>query len=245
MVRLPKKLEKDTIIDSIFEVRFSSDSDAVSSILLGLLFQKYRSEYKKVEHLGPSQMPTQLVENDANLRYAHHYRLIGNEYSLHIGNHVASISCAKPYAGWSNFKPKIIDLLSFLESTSLIDRPERFSIKYINVIPTGTTTLLNGTKLAIQAGDFDLTARPLSLRAEIINGDFTNIVQVSTGISATTSKKEQVEGTLLDIDTIYTGSWKDFWTDVDGLLDEAHVAEKEVFFGLLTKDMIDSLEPQY
>ncbi len=245
MVRLPKKLEKDTIIDSIFEVRFSSNSDAVSSILLGLLFQKYRSDYKKIERLGPSQMPAQIVENDENLRYAHHYRLVGDQYSLSIGNHVASINCTKPYAGWSNFKPKIIDLLSFLESTSLIDKPERFSIKYINVIPTGMTTLLNGTKVGVQAGDFDLTARPLSLRAEILKGDFVNVIQVSTGISATTSKNEQVDGILLDIDTIYTGTWQNFWVDMQDLLEKAHIAEKEVFFGLLTEDMIDSLKPQY
>lgn len=244
MVRLPKKLEKDTIVDAIFEIRFSSNAPAVSSILLGLLYQRFQSEYKGVTNLGPSQMPVEFVEKDENLRFAHHHRLDGDIYSLNIGNHVVSIGCTKPYTGWPNFKPKITELLKFLESTSLIHTPERFSIKYVNVIPAGKDPTLSGIKLDVKAGAFDVATRPITLRVEIVKDDFVNIVQVVTGISAT-SKNYQIDGILLDIDTIYMGSWGNFWADVHGLLEKAHNVEKEIFFGLLEDNMVASLNPQY
>jgi len=245
MDKLPKKLEKDTIVETIFEVRFTSKTTAIANILLGLLFQEFRSEFPKVERLGVAELPQQIIQSDANIRYAHHYKLVGDRFALQIGEHVCSISCPRPYVGWSEFQPKIIELLEFLNKADLIDLPERFSVKYVNVVPTDSEGTLDGLRLSVAADNFELNDRPLNLRTEILEGDFHNLVQISSRITAKIRGAEEINGVLLDIDTIYRGKFQDIWSEIPALLEEAHSVEKQVFFGLLTKDTIEKLGPHW
>jgi uncharacterized protein (TIGR04255 family) len=135
MERFPEKLGRDTIIEALFELRFSSTNESVADILPGLLYPHIRDEFPKIERLGVSQLPVSLLQNDSNFRYAPYYKLSGDHYYIQVGKHVFSIGCPRPYSGWPEFRSKIHALVGLLRDTGLIDSIERFSIKYTNLIP--------------------------------------------------------------------------------------------------------------
>ena len=245
MDRIPSRLNRDTIVEAIFELRFTSKTDSVADILPGLLFQHVSQSFPKIERLGVTQLPTPLLQSNANLRYAPHYKLVGNHYNLQVGEHVFSISCPRPYSGWDEFRKKIHDLIRILRNTKLIDDVERFSVKYVNVIPADGKTPMDQLRVKLQAGPFDLGSRATHLRTEIIEDDFLNIVQISSQITAKLSETEVVEGVLVDIDTICQRKFTDIWNEFSDLLEDAHTTEKKIFFNLLQKRTIEQLEPQW
>lgn len=242
MTKILKELESDTIIEAIFELRFTSKVPAVANILLGLLFQEFRADYPKIERLLGAELPQQIIDTDPKLHHALHYKLIGDPFTIQIGEHVCSISCPRHYVGWSKFQPKIIELLKFLEDSKLIEAPERFSVKYVNVVPTNEGAL-KGFKLSISTEAFDLDERPLNLRTEIKEDDFINLVQISTRVTAKVEGGEEIQGALFEIDTIYLGGFTNFWDEITDLLKRAHTIEKGIFTSFLDKDTLNNLGP--
>ena len=243
MENLPKRLAKDTIMEVIFELRFTSSTNAMANILLGLLVQEFSSDYPSVERLGISEIPAEFVEKNPKLRYAHHYKLVGANYALHIGENVVSVSCKRPYRGWDDYKAKINELLDFIKNTTLIDKPERFSLKYTNVVPTENDTSLDDFRAEVSLGEFDCSNYSLGLRAEITLDGFQNLIQLTTGVNASIAGGEEIKGVVFDIDTIHMGGYKDFWKEIPDLLENCHKTEKKVFFGLLQPETIKRLEP--
>ncbi len=245
MDRIPDKLGQDTIIEAVFELRFLSTKDSVADILPGLLYQHVSESFPKIERLGITQLPLSLIQSEASFRYAPHYKLIGDHYSMQVGEHVFSINCPRPYGGWDEFKSKIHELVDILRGTDIIETVERFSVKYVNVIPMQNDASLDQLKVSLTAGPFDLGKQATLLRTEVIEDGFLNIVQISTQVSTTLKDSEVVEGVLLDIDTICQRDFSNFWDEFDGLLEQAHNVEKKIFFGLLKESTIDNLDPQW
>ena len=56
---LPKKLNKEPLVDAVFEIRFSS-SMAASSVLPGFFFAKLEPKEWRVESLPVAEIPGQL-----------------------------------------------------------------------------------------------------------------------------------------------------------------------------------------
>jgi len=66
--KLPKRLGKETIIEALFEIRFTSDMQA-SDVLTGILYSKIDSP-KHIKKLPATEMPTTIRQNDPNLQFA-------------------------------------------------------------------------------------------------------------------------------------------------------------------------------
>lgn len=246
MEHFPEKLGHDTIIEALFELRFTSANESVADILPGLLYPNIRSEFPTIERLAITQLPIPVLQADDNLRYMPHYKLSGDHYYLQLGKHVFSIGCPRPYSGWSQFSEKIHALMDLLRQTNILDSIERFSIKYTNLIPESGDFSLAPLEVNLKAGAFDLETLPTHIRTEVMQDGFLNIIQISSRVTATTQTNQTLEGVLLDIDTI---SWQhdlsNFWDVYADLLEHAHLVEKRIFFSMLTKETIERLEPHW
>ena len=144
-----------------------------------------------------------------------------------------------------NFQPKIMELAEILKETSLITRPERFSLKYIDVIPLTESPSLKPLRVVVKLGTHDLTSNHVQLRTELPENGFLHIVQIVSSAQAVLSTGEHFEGLLLDIDTICQREPGEFWSDFLPLLNRAHQLDKNLFFHILTDETIDKLEPEY
>jgi uncharacterized protein (TIGR04255 family) len=243
--RIPKRLRKEPLLEVLWEIRFSSDKESVVELLPGLIYQAMGATYQKTSRLPAANLPPPVLQQDMALRYVPTIRLGGERYSIQIGEHLVSLSCNRPYTGWHEFKGKILELTEMLKGTNLLTRPERFSLKYIDVIPVSVSPSLEPLEVILKIGNQEITDNTVQLRTELPEDGFLHIVQIASPAKVELPTGERFDGVLLEIDTIYQLKLDDFWSSFPELLGQAHDLCKSLFFRLLTKDTIDRLEPEY
>ncbi|WP_394752480.1 TIGR04255 family protein [Crenothrix sp.] len=242
--RLPKKLNKEPLLEALLEVRFTCDLSA-STILPGLLFGKLDGN-KSIEQLSTAQIPTAIREADPNLRFAPVYRLIWKQFHINIGDKSISIGCQSPdYPGWVEFKKAILDVVDILIGTNIIHSIERYSIKYVNLIPADSleeqASLIN---CDIAIASHKVSKDAFQLRVEIHEDNFINIISVMSSAEILLPDHSIKKGVVVDIDTIVVISNEPL-DKVFENLESTRQLNKAKFFDCLTQKTIDSLEPTY
>lgn len=246
MAKIPQSLERDPIVEAIFEIRFSSRTEFVANILPGLFYPHVRDQFPKLESLPTANIPAQFQVLEPSLKYRPHNRMSSNNYMVLTGEHVLSVSCRRPYTGWKDFSAVIHKFVDILHKTELADIIERFSLKYVNLLDeeTDSKEQFRMTELSVQLGSYTLTDHLTYVRTEINKDGFVNVVQIISGASVQIEGAAPVNGLLVDIDTIFNGPFTDFWTELPDLLERAHATEKSIFFeNVLTRETIDKRGP--
>lgn len=244
-MRLPTRLAIEPLAEVIFEVRFQSAVSSVGSLLPGLLFQTFRSQYKSISKLPVASLPSELLDNDANLRYSPHTQLVGDGFTMQLGSRVASLAHQPPYVGWTAFKARIGEFTEALSKTQLIDRIERFSIKTTDLLPLEIAPSLDALEVEIKLPTGRLATEPTHLRTECRQGGFTTILQAMSPADMVRIGSPKQRGVVLDIDVIRVEGLENFWNDAPTLLEEAHQVAKHLFFKLLKKETLEKLGPEY
>lgn len=245
--RLPTKLNKEPLIDAMFEMRFSCATSA-SSIVPGYLFSKLDGE-KSIERLPTDQLPKPILDSDPNLRFAPLVRLHWGNFIVSIGDRSLAVSCKMPYPGWKVFKPAILRVVSELKDIGIVESIQRFSMKYIDLIPVAgieeQVLAINGT---IELGHHALKSEVFSLRIELPQDDLLHAVQIVSSATANLPDGSTRDGLIVDIDTISNLDNEDFpsWMETAAdKLDSLHLSNKKMFFNCLRASTIESLEPVY
>ncbi|NKC16045.1 MAG: TIGR04255 family protein [Gammaproteobacteria bacterium] len=244
MQDLPIRLNKDPIVEAVFEIRFEGTTDSIANLLPGRSYPDLGEEFPKIEALPQAHFPKEVHQLDPVLRYRATHRLVGDGFVILLGNKVFGLACVGPYVGWAHFRARIVRVVELLQKTKLFKSVERFSLKYINVL-TAQDELpdLQLLDFPLSLGTHDLTATTTRLRTEISLDGFLNILQVIPGTRALSPSGQHVRGLLFDIDTISEQPFKDFWAELPQLLDAAHQTEKRLFFTTLTKAALERFEP--
>jgi uncharacterized protein (TIGR04255 family) len=241
---IPKKLRKEPLIEAVCELRFTSDKDSISDLLPGLIFQKLSERFPKIEKLPASNLPAFVLKSDPNLRYTPTIKLTGEPYSIMIGEHVFSLSCSRPYVGWDKFSLIIVELLTLIRETSLINHPERISIKYIDILPDTEKLTLESLNIDLQIGGNRITTAAVQLNTEINAAEYTHIIQIASPAKATLNNGQSFDGILISIDTMSQTIPDNFWLNLKDFIDRAHAINKSMFFSLLKDETIKLLEPE-
>lgn len=246
--RIPKRLKKEPLLEAVWEIRFGANSDvSVGEMLPGMLYQSLRERYPVTVRLPVADIPRPIAQQDKNLRYVPVVRMEGPleaPFAIQVGDRMVSLNKRRPYSGWDEFSKRISELAQLLHSTGLIQKPERFSLKYIDLIELDTPPSLASLQVSLSAAGRDLGNRPVQLRTEINDDPFIHILQVASPVDVVIDGKDRLQGTLVDIDTIHPAA-DDFWSTLDQGLNEAHDRSKRLFIDLLTDDALASLEPVY
>jgi len=244
---LPARLNKEPLIDAIFEVRFTSQIPA-SIILPGILYNNLDGD-KKLDSLPVAQVPKNVRDADPNLRYAPLSRIDWTIFFISISDYSVLISCKYPYCGWKQFKPAIDKLIAILDESGIIDKVERYSMKYIDLIPSQEiqqkVAMIN---FDVSIANHKLEKEQFHLRIEIPSNDFVHAVQVVSTAQVVLHNGIQMEGLLIDIDTFvaqFNDSLKSLRKDLLDRLEAIHLANKTMFFNCLRPDALKQLEPEY
>jgi uncharacterized protein (TIGR04255 family) len=245
---LPIKLLKDPLIDAIFEIRFSSSTE-ISNVLPGFFFAKFEKKELRVEQLQTAQIPVQIRNMDSNLRYQPLMRMHWGTFIIFIGDAMLGIGCKMPYPGWNTFRERIREVVAVLFEAGIINTIERYSMKYINIIEgESLSDQIQKTNIELRVGDHVVRKEKFSVRIEIANSDFINIIQLAAPVSAVLPNKEVRNGIIVDIDCIGTRQHiniNDFNKDLPNLLESVHSECKVKFFECLKPETITTLEPVY
>jgi uncharacterized protein (TIGR04255 family) len=243
---MPVRLKKEPLIEAVWEIRFTSTKPSAADLLPGLVFKALPDKYPNIVRLPSAGIPAPAVEHDPKLRYVPKIRLEGGNQAVQVGEHVVSLSCRRPYSGWKTFSEDIRTVITIVRDTGLIDRLERFSLKYIDLIELDQPPSLGFLDLELKMGGYEIDTGPVQLRTEIKEGDLIHIIQVVSPAEAfIPGESGRVSGVLLDVDSIRPMKENESWPDVDSHLDDVHSSSKKMFLGLLTPETIDNLEPEY
>lgn len=244
--RIPVKLKKEPLIEAIWEIRFADAKSPVADLLPGMLFKSFPGKYGTAVKLPVADIPAQIVKHDYSLRYVPKIRLEGTNQAIQIGDRVVSLSCPRPYSGWERFSADIRELTQAVKETGLVERLERFSLKYIDLIELEKPVGLAHLNLELRMGEYELAAKPVQLRSEIREKGLIHIVQIISPAEVELPGTEgRLKGVLVDIDSIRPMADGESWDVLHQKLDEVHASCKSMFFSILKPETVERLEPEY
>lgn len=247
MQKLPLLLEREPLVDALFEVRLNH-APLLADILPGALFSEFTPR-PEIVRLPAADFPQPLRANDPNLQYQPLFRLDLNGFFVSVGDRSFSVSCKLPYPKWPAFKQKILDVATKVAGLGFGGIVERYSLKYVNVI-RGETLGEQALKvrMSITLGPIEVQDDHVSLQVHRVEGDVIHIVSVLIGAEAQLASGERVLGAVVDIDSIRnlrSVSLSDFARDLEPGLEALRQTNKVMFFGCLTDQAIKEMGPVY
>lgn len=249
MNQIPKRLNKEPLIEAIWQVQFEpKEGLPVGDLLLGILYSALKVEYPNLQlhRLPTADIPAPVAQFDPNLRFSAKYRMEepGTPFMFQVGDRIVTMNCRKPYSGWSVFKEKILELLEVIESSGLVPVPLRHSLRYIDLLILDPAPDLKALQVQFQIGQWSLQNLPLQMRVEVPDEECNHVVQIATPAEANLPEGK-IQGSVIDLET-FSSSRPDSWQDVRTQIDQIHDRSKAVFYQhLLTAEAIALMEPEY
>ena len=234
-MKLPKTISPCPIKDALLEIRFSTKMHP--NAVFGLIYNALLHDFPKVENLPILQIPDALRAVDPNFQYKPLYKISNDTIVAQIGPDVLTISSYPEYIGWEVFSKEIISIIEKVENIKIIDSVNRLGIRYINFFDTDIFNNIN-LKVCIQEKNID--HKNTVIRTEIGQGEFNSTLQI-----ANNAVNQSTTGSIIDIDTFKVAGLTDFFAQKDKIINEGHIKEKELFFSLLKKEFLTSLNPEY
>lgn len=233
---LPKSLENCPLIEAVVEIRFKSSFP--HNAIFGIIYNSLKQDFKEVSNLPILQIPEPARRADPNLKYKPLYKISNENFVVQIGPDVISISSFPKYAGWKSFSKVILEILEKIKNLKIISTIERLGIRYVNFFENN---IFENIKLEYKIPAIETKNRNTTIRTEFPQKKFTSALLVTNTAKLPLNK----EGSIIDIDVYKTTGLKDFFRDMKALVDEAHQKEKELFFGLLKEEFLETLKPKY
>ncbi|MEJ5367970.1 MAG: TIGR04255 family protein [Bryobacteraceae bacterium] len=243
-IRIPSRLAKDPLLEAVWELRFSARPGA-SHVLPGLLYSNFRREFPKIVRLPLADAPDQLVESQPSLWYLPRLRFEGEAKALQVAWKAVTLNFLRPYPGWKVFSSQIADLMAEIRRSEMIEIPERFSFKYLNLLPETDTPWLSLLNVDLRLGAWNVAESPVQIRAQIRSGDFDHTVQIAAPATVDHRGTGLLKGTVVEIETASELRGENLWDLLENSLNPAHAACKEAFFTLLRHETVDSLQPEF
>lgn len=227
------------ILETAVELRF--ESSLPSEAVFGIIYNQFKDVYETVEKLPILQLPEQIRMTDANLKYKPYYKLAKDNIVLTIGPKVISIGCINNYIGWDEFSEVINTHIKKVLRTKAINKITRYGIRYINFF---STDIFNNIKLQVKADDFPYKLKEPFIKTFIYHNKYTILLQLASNASILKDSKQH-KGSVLDLDVSLSNPKYDIKHKIHDIVAESHEVERSIFFNLLTKEFLDTLNPQY
>ena len=243
--KLPKRLGKAPLIDTMFEVRFEPTQDEVGQLLPGLFLSKLAADYPRSEATSIASIPREMRDNNPALRYQFHYRMAGDSAAVSVGDRSAGVGVFPPYQGWEFFQPRIDAFVGVLKASTLVKRLERFSLKFTNVLDIPAEQQLSLLNLDVTVGGVAPKDRGFHLKTELNDAKLLRIVEVAPEATATLVSGATFNGLLVSIDCIKKSVSGNLQEVTPAAIEELHEDLKQVFFGLITPKTLAALAPTY
>jgi uncharacterized protein (TIGR04255 family) len=247
MLRLPKSLEREPLVDALFEVRLSQTS--LADILPGYLFHALPGPKPQLTRLPAAEFPQPMRASDPALQFAPILKMELKNSQISVGDRNVMISCKLPYPKWRNFKKEILFLAGLIGKMGAAGRIERYSLKYVNLIQAPTLEdQLRKIKMSITLGEVEVKSDQMTLQVHRHEEGIIHILSVVIGAEGRMPDGRPVMGAVVDVDSIRKVDVADLKTFAECLepgLEQLRQANKRKFFACLTQEAIDEMGPVY
>lgn len=181
---------------------------------------------------------------DENFKYALTHELVSDEFILRIGQRSIVLCYNKKYKGWDFFFKFISEIFEGINSAGVIKKPLRLGLRYISFFEN--SNIFEKLKLKLNFQDTDLSNNRNAIRTEfdLTPHPFTTVLQMANNAILLASPGLKINGSSIDID-VFTNQIINSIEEAKKLIIDAHDIEKKIFFSILDKKFLDSLNPEY
>lgn len=245
-LKLPKFLEREPLLDAVFEVRFGGNPH-IADIVPGVLFGQLTSK-PEIQRLPAAEIPQPIRAGDPNLMFAPTIRLDFDSFTISIGDNNIIIACKLPYPKWPRFKEEILDMAKRISGVGIAGPVVRYSIKFVNLIEAPTIAAqIQKIDMSLRLGDVEAVDDHISVQVHRREGETLHLMSIVTSASAQMHDRRAF-GVIVDIDSIRNANFPNFYSfakDLEPALDSLRYENKAKFFGCLKPATIDEMGPKY
>lgn len=236
---LPIRIDPCPILESVVEVRFSSDE--LSEAIFGLFQREVKSDFPKPERLQILELPEAIRNREPSLEFKPHFRFRNEKYDINLGPKVISIIGKEQYPGWEEYSVFVLDILSKLNKIEIVKDVTRLGLRYVNFFESN---IFSDTDISLKLANNNWISENTFIKNVFVKENHRVILQLSNS-SRLKRGVDTINGSLLDIDVINDNVGKDFMENPREYLNETHRLEKEMFYEILKDDFISTLNPVY
>ncbi len=240
---MPTHIDPCSIVDAVLEIQFEGAPQW--ALLPGIVYPSIKERYPH-ERIQPLNYAPPTLRNDhpeLNFQAHIHFESIDGNSVLLLGPGMVGLSFNKRYPGWTHvfneFKWLTEALKPLLPDIAL----KRLGLRIIDFFQGNISSSLNmaitmeGKPIECKAG-MTMTALFLKNSSEIR-------VRIGTGADLSTPAGiVGIAGTAVDIDVCTTQPSLDL-VSCPKWFAEAHDLNKQIFFNLLKKEFLDTLQPTF
>jgi len=239
MIKIPKRIAPCPIETATVEFRFSTDWNVER--LRDAVYSRVKDQYPPFEELPIKRIPQEIIEQEDALRYQPYYQARTSSLVLLLGVRMISVINSAPYLGWKTFQSECLKIWNMVQELGAVQEIERLGLRYVNIfedIEIFSKTSISPT-LHLEFSGF--TQKTSYFRTFFRRDTFGCLLQVSNEL---TEPQHQRNASLIDIDVSLD---KEHLQNsiITEALDSAHTIEKELFFGLLQPEFLNTLNPEY
>lgn len=239
MVKIPKKITPCPIANATVEFRFATEWDVER--LRDEVHSRIKDQYPSFEELPILQLPSEILQQDELLRYQPYYQFVAASSILRLGARVISVTTQAQYSGWNTFQSKCLEIWDIVNQLGAIQEIERLGLRYVNVFEDSDIFPKTRISPNVQIEFDDFKQKTSYFRSFFQRGVFGCLLQVSNELTNTI---DQRNASMIDIDVSLEKAHLQHDT-LPNSLDSAHTIEKELFFGLLQSEFLNTLNPEY
>jgi uncharacterized protein (TIGR04255 family) len=228
---------KSPIIDSIVEIVF--DSNVPSQALVGIIYQEFKDDFQSIQNLPILQMPAELRAQTPELAAQPNYRLVGNDFTLSLGEGVIYIGCVidraeKYYPSWKVFGKFAHKVVKYLVDSELILSVTKVGVRYVNFFEE--TGLVDKTNLTLKAAGKTINSPKTNIYYE--GKDEEKLLKVQMAGDATINSPffGIKQGSIVDITTYQEGT--PALSNTKAVIEALHIYAEDTFFDLVKTDVL-------
>jgi len=242
-MELPKKLTKDSIVETVCEIRF--DSKDFPEVILGkLLSVKEWEKYKRVR-TAIADIPAPIRSNDVRLKHQALMQLTSedNLIAIKIGSSVIAYNNITSYKGWDTYFPEIKHCVEALFTNLEGVVINRIGLRYINALNSKDHFInsINDLNVGVQVASKNLSSEFNLNYSRSLSGAHNATVRISTPEFVKGVPKDFSAVVDIDIFSKNTDSLQS-QSDIEIWISEAHLFEKQEFFSLIPNQIVEKLK---
>lgn len=228
---------KSPVIDSIAELRFTSTVPVQA--LVGIIYQSFNSDFNRVEDQPILSLPLEVRQAQPELMQQAHYRIYGEDFTVHIGPSVIAITpiidqVNKFYPGWDVFGAFVDKVVSYLFEEEFVESVQRATVRYINFFDS--EGLVEKTNIGVELAGKNISTKNLTVAFEDEDGDYRFNVQLA-GKANVKNQSFNGNGAIVDI-SAYTETEVKQYDELKTKIEGLHSLVEDKFFDIVKKESL-------
>ena len=246
-MKIPRKINPDNLKDTLVEIRFSSYVPL--DLLPGIVFSELAELGYQYFPLNTPNISLSSSNTERNISLGINPERSGffikDDVRIQFIRDTMVFNCVQDrYVGWDKYFHIILSVSQLFVGKRVVKSFNKVAIRYISVFENvdifkNVNLKLNVPNLGFDLGDTVLRLNKHDGGAKI----FVTLTNSAKKQDPKTAAEKQAS--IVDINIFHTFSSDVSDDEMMSVLDRIHSLEKETFFGLITAEFLDSLNPQY